>query len=56
MEKDKGERLSTDNKVRCCYFDEGNLQAIDVKDLRIITGPLRLINIYQVLCKQAFEG
>ena len=30
--------LSID-KVRCCYFDEGNPQVIDVKeDLKIITG------------------
>ena len=23
------------NKVHCCYFDEGNLQVLDVKDLKI---------------------
>ena len=43
IEKDKVKQilnnLSTD-KVRCsCYFDEGNLQVVDVKDLKITTGP-----------------
>ena len=27
------------DKVHCCYFDGGNLQVIDVKDLKIATGP-----------------
>ena len=39
--------LSIDN-VRCCYFDERNLQVIeDVKDHKITTSPLRLIFIYE---------
>ena len=38
------------DKVCCCYFDEGNLQSVrpvDVKGLKITTGPLRLIHIYE---------
>ena len=26
------------HKVHCCYFDEGNLQIIDVKNLKIARG------------------
>ena len=44
--KDNVKKLRID-KVRCCYFDEVNLQDVDVKDLKITTGPLRLIYIYE---------
>ena len=27
------------DKVHFCYFNQGNLQVIDVKDLKITTGP-----------------
>ena len=42
IEKDQVQNLTnlSINKVRCCHFDEGNLQFIDVvKDLKITTGP-----------------
>ena len=38
--------LSID-EVHCCYFVDGNLPVIDVKDLKITTCPQRLINIYE---------
>ena len=35
------------DKVHCCYFDEENLQVIDVKALKITTGPShKLVYVY----------
>ena len=46
IKKDKVKKLTID-KVRCCYFDEGSLQVIDVKDLKITTDPERLAYIHE---------
>ena len=43
------------NKVWCCYFDEGSLQVIDVKDLKFTTGPLRLLYIYESRCLKVYS-
>ena len=41
------EKNQVENKVRCYYFDEGSLQVIDVKGLKIKTDPMRLTYIYE---------
>ena len=33
--------LSIDKVLFFCYFDEGNLEVIDVKGFKITTGPLK---------------
>ena len=37
--------LSID-KVHCCFFDQGNLQVLDVEDIKITTGSKKLIPVY----------
>ena len=54
IEKDKAKNYCV-GEVRCFYFDERSLQVRDVKDLKITTGPLRLI-LYIHLRKQVFGG
>ena len=40
IEKDKTKKISSSIDIaRCCFFDEENLQVIDVKDHRITIGP-----------------
>ena len=53
MQSYRIEKDEVQNKARCCYFDEGSLQVIGVRDLKIPMGPLRMIYIY---FKEVFEG
>ena len=40
IEKDKVKKLSSSIDIaRCCFFDGGNLQVIDVKDQRFTIEP-----------------
>ena len=38
MAIEKDQHISSTDTVHCCYFDEGDLQVIDVKNLKITTG------------------